>query len=323
MLMKLKMKAIGLAVAIIIGISGCGIIQKDTTEGKVIDGKEVIAVVNGENILKSDFDSQVNQVKSALEANGQDFSTDEGKKNLQEIKKKVLDSMIKDVLSLQQAKKENVTLKPNQMQEAVSQLETYHGGKDALDNYLKQQGMDWKSFEKLLQDQLIINNLKEKLTANVKVSDEDVKKYFDSNKDMFKLPSPEIRASHILVPTEDEANKVLAEIKAGEDFAELAKKYSTDPGSKDKGGDLGYFGKGKMVPEFEKAAFALKQGEVSQPVKTQFGYHIIKVTGERTSLSFDDVKDYIKSNLLTSKKDEEFNKFLDQWQKQSKIEKYL
>ncbi|WP_281273759.1 peptidylprolyl isomerase [Biomaibacter acetigenes] len=323
MLMKLKMKAIGLAVAIIIGISGCGIIQKDTTEGKVIDGKEVIAVVNGENILKSDFDSQVNQVKSALEANGQDFSTDEGKKNLQEIKKKVLDSMIKDVLSLQQAKKENVTLKPNQMQEAVSQLETYHGGKDALDNYLKQQGMDWKSFEKLLQDQLIINNLKEKLTANVKVSDEDVKKYFDSNKDMFKLPSPEIRASHILVPTEDEANKVLAEIKAGEDFAELARKYSTDPGSKDKGGDLGYFGKGKMVPEFEKAAFALKQGEVSQPVKTQFGYHIIKVTGERTSLSFDDVKDYIKSNLLTSKKDEEFNKFLDQWQKQSKIEKYL
>jgi len=321
--MKLKIKALGLAMAILIGISGCGILQKDTTEGKVIDGKEVIAVVNGENILKSDFDSQVSQVKSALEANGQNFSTDEGKKNLQEMKQKVLDSMIKDVLSLQQAKKENVTLEPNQLEEAISQLEAYHGGKDALDNYLKQQGMDRKSFEKLLQDQLIINNLEEKLTADVIVTDEEVKKYFDSNQDMFKLPSPEIRASHILVATEDEAKKILDEIKAGKDFAELAKKYSTDKASKDNGGDLGYFGKGTMDPEFEKAAFALKQGEVSQPVKTQFGYHIIKVTGERASLGFDDVKDYIKSNLESSKKNEEFNKYLDQWQKQSKIEKYL
>ncbi|MCR4432358.1 MAG: peptidylprolyl isomerase [Tepidanaerobacteraceae bacterium] len=321
--MNLKIKALGLAIAILIGISGCGIIQKDTTEGRIIDGKEVIAVVNGENILKSDFDRQVNQVKSALEANGQDFSTEEGKKNLQEMKKKVLESMIKDVLSLQQAKKQNVALEPNQLEEAERQLETYHGGKDALDNYLKQQGMDRNSFEKLLQDQLIINNLKEKLTADVKVTDEDVRKYYDSNKDMFKLPAPEIRASHILVATEDEARKILDEIKAGKDFADLARKYSTDPGSKDKGGDLGYFGKGTMDPEFEKAAFSLKQGEVSQPVKTQFGYHIIKVTGERTSLSFDDVKDYIKSNLESSRKDEEFNKYLDEWQKQSKIEKYL
>lgn len=321
--MKVKIRAIGLAMAILIAISGCGVIQKDTTEGKMINGKEVIAVVNGENILKSDFDSQVNQVKSALEANGQNFSTDDGKKNLQELKQKVLDSMIHDAISLQQAKKENVGLETNQLKEAISQLEAYHGGKDALDSYIKQQGMDRASFEKLLKDQLIISNLEQKLTTDVKVTDEEVKKYFDSNPDMFKLPSPEIKASHILVATEDEANKLLDEIKAGKDFAELAKQYSTDKASKDNGGDLGYFGKGTMDPEFEKAAFALKQGEVSKPVKTQFGYHIIKVTGERTSLSFDDVKAYIKSNLESSKKDDEFNKYLDQWEKQSKIEKYL
>ncbi|MDI3481209.1 MAG: foldase protein PrsA [Tepidanaerobacteraceae bacterium] len=321
--MNFKIKVISFAVAVLIGISGCGIIQKETTEGKIIDGKEVIAVVNGEKILKSDFDRQVKQVKSALEANGQDFSTDEGKKNLKEMKEKVLESMIKDVLALQQAKKQNVTLKPNQLEEAESQLEAYHGGKDALDNYLKQQGLDRKTFEKVLKDQLIINNLKEKLTSDVKVTDEDVKKYYESNKDMFKLPSPEIRASHILVATEEEAQEILAQIKAGKDFAELAKKYSIDPGTKDKGGDLGYFGKGTMDPEFEKVVFSLKQGEVSQPVKTKFGYHIIRVTGERTSLSFDDVKDYIKKNLESSRKDEEFNKYLDEWQKQSKIEKYL
>lgn len=321
--MKLNVKAIGLIVAIFFGISGCGLIQKDTTEGKIIDGKQVVAMVNGEKILKSDFDAQMNQVKSALEANGQNFSTEEGKKNLQEMKKKVLDSMIKDVLALQEAKKEKISLYPNQMEQALSQLETYHGGKDALDNYLKQQNMDRNSFEKILREQLIINNLKEKLTSNIKVGDEEVKKYFDSNKDMFKLPSPEIRASHILVSTKEEADKVLAEIKAGKDFAELAKKYSKDTATKDKGGDLGYFGKGKMVPEFEKAAFALRPGQVSEPVKTSYGYHIIKVTGERSSLSFDDVKDYIKSNLESNKKDEEFNKYLDGWQKQAKIEKYL
>ena len=87
----------------------------------------------------------------------------------------------------------------------------------------------------------------------------------------------QVRASHILVKTEKEANEILEQIKAGKDFAELAKKYSQCPSGK-RGGDLGYFGRGRMVPEFENAAFSTPKGEVSKPVKTQFGYHIIKVT---------------------------------------------
>ena len=123
--------------------------------------------------------------------------------------------------------------------------------------------------------------------------------------------------------TEDEAKKIFAELKAGADFAELAGKYSKDPGSKEMGGDLGYFSKGRMVPEFEQAAFALKPGEMSDIVKTEHGYHIIKVTDERTSVSFEDAKDYIKYNLENSKKEEEFMKHLTEWEKQSKIEKYI
>jgi len=88
-----------------------------------------------------------------------------------------------------------------------------------------------------------------------------------------------IRASHILVSTSEEAESVLSEIKAGGDFGELAKKYSSCP-SKGQGGDLGYFAKGQMVKDFEDAAFSLKEGEVSGIVKTQFGYHIIKLTGK-------------------------------------------
>jgi len=90
----------------------------------------------------------------------------------------------------------------------------------------------------------------------------------------------EVCASHILVSSLDEANHILAEMKAGKSFEELAKKFSSCPSGKD-GGKLGFFGKGQMVKEFEDAAFALKIGEISKPVKTQFGYHIIKVTAKK------------------------------------------
>ena len=92
----------------------------------------------------------------------------------------------------------------------------------------------------------------------------------------------EVRARHILVPTEDEAKAILAEIKKGTDFAELAKQKSKDPGAAAEGGDLGYFTKEQMVPEFAEAAFKLDKGQVSEPVKTQFGWHIIKVEDKRT-----------------------------------------
>ncbi|MEN6397085.1 MAG: peptidylprolyl isomerase [Methanoregula sp.] len=90
----------------------------------------------------------------------------------------------------------------------------------------------------------------------------------------------QVRASHILVTKEDDANKILKRINDGEDFAAVAKRFSSCP-SKKNGGDLGWFGKGQMVPEFEEAAFAAEQGAVIGPVKTQFGYHVIKVTGKK------------------------------------------
>jgi len=90
----------------------------------------------------------------------------------------------------------------------------------------------------------------------------------------------EVRASHILVSNIEEANHVMNELKKGKDFGELAKKFSNCP-SREDGGDLGFFGKGQMVPEFEKAAFSMNPGEVKGPVKTQFGYHIIKLTGKK------------------------------------------
>jgi peptidyl-prolyl cis-trans isomerase C len=107
----------------------------------------------------------------------------------------------------------------------------------------------------------------------------------------------EVRARHILVPTEDEAKAILAEIKKGTDFAELAKQKSKDPGAAAEGGDLGYFTKAQMVPEFAEVAFKLDKGQVSDPVKTQFGWHIIKVEDKRNKPipSFDEVKDQVST----------------------------
>lgn len=109
----------------------------------------------------------------------------------------------------------------------------------------------------------------------------------------------EVRASHILVETEQEAKAVLSDLKKGEDFAELAKKKSKDP-SASKGGDLGYFTKDQMVPEFAEVAFSLEPGKVSEPVKSQFGWHIIRVDDQRARSmpEFDKVKDQIKNFLI-------------------------
>lgn len=137
------------------------------------------------------------------------------------------------------------------------------------------------------------------------VGDAAAKAVYDSQ--IKGLPSEEeIQARHILVDSEDKAKDLAAKIDKGEDFAKLAKENTNDGGSREEGGLLGYFGKGQMVPQFEQAAFALKKGEVSKPVKSQFGWHLIKVEDRRQKPppSFDEVKDRIVGSMMQSKAQE-------------------
>ncbi len=126
--------------------------------------------------------------------------------------------------------------------------------------------------------------------AKAAMTDDNERKAYDEAAKA-EPPQPEIHARHILLPTEDEAKKALARVKAGEDFAKVANDMSKDTGGD--GGDLGWFTKDRMVPEFSDAAFKLKEGEVSDPVKTQFGWHIIKIEGTRTKTfpPFEQLKD--------------------------------
>lgn len=138
------------------------------------------------------------------------------------------------------------------------------------------------------------------------VSEADAKKIYDQRVAQLK-PEDEVEARHILVDTEEKAKDLQAKIKAGGDFAELAKENSADTGSKEKGGMLGYFGRGQMIPEFEKAAFTMTKGQVSEPVKTTYGWHIIKVEDRRRKPppSFDEVKGTIMNSLAVVKAQEE------------------
>ncbi len=176
-----------------------------------------------------------------------------------------------------------------------------------------------REFEKMSLVSLI---LKKEVEDKAKVSDAEVKAFFDQNKDKFTIGT-KIRASHILVKTEKEANDILARINKGESFSKLARALSQDKSSAEKGGDLGYFGRGKMVPEFERAALALKPGEVSKPVKTRFGYHIIKLTDIKKGklANFEQSKESIRRQLAAQKRKALFNSYIEKLKEKTEITK--
>jgi len=154
-------------------------------------------------------------------------------------------------------------------------------------NYLKRRALRELYFEKVIK---------------ASVSDADARKAYDDQVKMLK-PEEEVQARHILVETEEKAKELKEKIKNGGDFAALAKENSKDPGSKDDGGNLGYFGRGQMVPQFEEVVFKLGKGEVSDPVKTQFGWHLVKVEDrrQRQPPAFEIVKDRIVQSMLLQK----------------------
>lgn len=127
--------------------------------------------------------------------------------------------------------------------------------------------------------------------------EQDIKDYYEANKEEFKLD--QVEASHILVKTEQEAKQILADLKAGGDFATIAKEKSIDTGSAVNGGELGFFDRNTMVTEFSDVAFALKPGEISDPVKSEFGYHIIKVTDKKDGYqTLEEATESIRTNLI-------------------------
>ena len=165
--------------------------------------------------------------------------------------------------------------------------------------------------------------LEKKLLNQQRVSEEEVKAYYEKHREKYQEPRA-VRARHILIevpqgatPEQEKealkkAQRLRERILKGEDFAKLAQEYSADPGTKEKGGELGFFTQGQMVKEFEEAAFRLKPGEISEPVRTPFGYHLIQVeeVKEAKQRSFAEVKDTVREDLIQAKEEAALNKAL-------------
>ena len=274
-----KLITASLCVAALVGCQGGSTSGGAKTEVKK-EGK-VLADVNSGSITTGDFERELKNLPEYLKAMA---DTPQGRKEM-------LDTMVIRELILQQA------------------------SKDGLDK-----GADIEEKLQDLRKRLIVESfLKKKVEVESKVSDEEMKKFYEQNADKFKS-GEQIKASHILVKTEKEAKDIVGQLKAGGNFEELAKKNSSDS-SAAKGGDLGWFGKGSMVPAFEKAALALKEGQISDVVKSDFGFHIIKLTGKRPAgvRPFEEVKEQIKGAIMPTKQQEVFQKIKEELKKDAKI----
>lgn len=252
------------------------------SQGGAPDKSPVIAKVNKGAVTEADFLREVSRIPEWARSQ---FETDDGKS-------KFLDELVKKELIYQHAKK--MRLDNNQ-------------------EYLQKVS----EFEKLT---LVALSLKKEVDDKVKVSEDEVRAFYDENKDKFTVGT-QVKASHILVKTEEEAEKARERIMNGEKFETVAKEVSIDKGSAEKGGDLGFFGRGRMVPEFERAALSLKTGEISAPVKTRFGYHIIKQTDVKMGdpASYEQSKEAIRRELINQKRKKYFEELIDTLKAESEI----
>ncbi|WP_066058864.1 peptidylprolyl isomerase [Robertmurraya korlensis] len=232
-----------------------------------------------------------------------------------------LDVLITNKLIELEADKQKVAVTEEEIEEELAALAESYGGETALEEAVVASGMTMND----VRDD-IVNYLKTEklLEPRIEITDEELQTYFDENKDTYAT-AEQVQASHILVADEATANEVKSKLDAGGDFSELAKEYSTDTTTAESGGDLGYFSSGDMVAEFEETAFALGVNEISTPVKTEYGYHIIKVVDhqEAKEANFEDSKEEIKDTLRNDKMSTEYTVWLEELKEEYKITNYL
>ncbi|GGD68747.1 peptidylprolyl isomerase [Paenibacillus nasutitermitis] len=232
--------------------------------------------------------------------------------------KSTLDQMIQEELIKQEADKAGITATEADIDSEITLWKGRFPSENDFNSWLQQNGMTEADFRKEMPTQLRIRKIMEPKTT---VTDEQVKQFFDENKASFDTPE-QIRASHILVATKEEAEAILKELKGGADFAKLASEKSIDPGSKDKGGDLDFFPRGMMDEPFEKAAFALKtKDELSPIVQGANGFHIIKFTERKAAhaATLEEEKVKIKDQLVAQQVSELSGTWLAEIKEKAKI----
>lgn len=229
-----------------------------------------------------------------------------------------LNTLITEKIVALEAAKQKITVSEDEVQKELNKSIEQSGGQEQFEQALEYYGYTEEDIRKNIRTNFTIRKMME---PRITITEEEMQNYFNENKTSFDTPE-QVKASHILVDSEEKALEIKEKLKAGSDFAELAKEYSTDEGSKSNGGQLGYFQRGDMAQQFEDAAFALEVGGISDPVKTGFGYHIIKVEDKVAAkeANYEDSKDQVKENLLQEKIPDEFNTWLQEKNTEYKVE---
>ena len=308
--MKTKRSTVvlGLLALIILIFAGCG--------------ENVVATVNGEKITRDELTLQVNELKESYEQQGLDFNSDEGKTMQASLEKDMLEQMIETKIMLQEAKKIG-KLEAQDVQERIKPLKEQFPSEAEYNTFLSQVKMSE-------EDVAYILYLQDETTKDVaSVSEEAARKYYDENQEQFSQPE-QLEVRHILffaddgtmgLPTQHSdaeakkmADDIIALLDEGRDFAELAMEKSEDTGTKTEGG-LYTASESGTVPEFYAAAAALSVGEYTEePVKTDYGYHVIKLEKVLPAEveSFDSVKDLLAEQLTDQAKQEKFNQYMQE-----------
>jgi len=289
-----------------------------------------IAAVNGVAITQGELDEEMEMQVSRLARQGRQL-TDQQKDQLE---KDLLENIIEREVLYQQSLKSGIQVKDQMVDNQLAIIKKGFPSEEQFQDALKRMNLTEADVKAQIKRGLAIRELiDEEVARKIVVTDAETKAYYDAHPQMFQQPS-RIKASHILIkvaPDADDAQKTAArekiaeiqkKLKAGDDFAALAKQYSEGP-SGARGGDLGFFVHGQMVKPFEDAAFALEPGQVSDMVTTRFGYHLIKVTDKKPAqtLTYAEVKDQIAQRLKQQKIEKQAGQYIDGLKKDAKIEK--
>lgn len=294
--------------------------------------KEKVAVVNGTVITRGELDQEVRAVAKRFGRSGKSLKGPQ----LARLEPRVLENLIGRELLFQEARDAGIRVTDKMVDAQFASLKKRFPDETAFRKTMERMHLSEQDIRKQIRRGMTIRQwIKGKFVKTISVPEKDVKAYYNAHTKMFHRPE-EVRASHILIkvdPKADEKTKMKArkdlegikkKLLKGEDFAVLARKYSQGP-SAAKGGDLGYFRRGQMVPPFEKAAFALKPGEVSDIVVTRFGYHLIKVTDRKPgkTLSYAEIKEKLKEFLKKQKVGKAINAHMERLKKGAKVERFL
>jgi peptidyl-prolyl cis-trans isomerase C len=294
--------------------------------------KGTIAVVNGSVITQEDFDREMSRVQRQFLNMGKHLNDSQ----MPKIKKEVLENLIGFELLYQETQRKGIKIDEATINEQVMTLKKRFPSEAEFKSALTKANLSEVAIKNQIARGLATQQLiGTYIVKNTTVSGEEIKAFYESHPGLFKQPE-QVRASHILIKVDPQANEVKRaeaqkkikeiqqKLQKGEDFATLAKALSEGP-SKAKGGDLGYFSRGRMVKSFEDAAFTLKPNEVSDIVETKFGYHLIKVIEKRpeTTTAFEDAKDKLGQYLKQQKVQKEVSIYVDKLKEKAKVERFL